>query len=1501
MSRLRLIAMLLPAVLAAAEADRAPEVEPGMEDAGEGQAMPPPQQPGFVATAAPGLFPGPGGTVAAVALDGPRLWAAGSAGLAVSGDGRTWRAVPGFPAALTGVAAADGWLVAATDRELLWARIEDDGIPSVSGRRAVAGAVTALLPAGGGFVAVVGGRRLLRGHPLSGWKPQALPGIDRIVSVVPGHVAYATVVAENAVGVVIADLSDEPQWDWTPYPAGAIDAAWRIDDRLLLRERASGRVVDVRTWQALVLTPPSAVVAAAAGDQGIGLRLATADGRILSGGIGDPMTALIPAGGPAAAALVESDTTLVAIGAGVRLLDPAAEGAPSGSWQPWDGLAALALPVAATFAVHPESFGTVTLVRPGAPPLAVIRDGRFRPWHPGAGWGRAQGDQAYDGACIDVAARDGIAALLTGERLDIRTAAGRTRIRGPGLARIATGPGGWIGLDPAGAVRLGPAPDRLVPTPAAGDGWTDMAPWGDAWLLAGRGATRLARLTRDGALTGIPTREGLGDLHAVAVAGDRALAVGDRGQVWIHADGVWRLRLIAGAPDLRQAALAPGVAAVATASGGILVSADGAAWHALPARPCAWRHLAASGDAVLAVAPHATLVITAVTATGSAIPAPERTWAQVQAEQAAAFAPALAAWDEGMTTASGTEARLALCAELHQQWRSSHPDAEPVAQRAYLDGLIERLIGYRTEDEVIYQFAMGLPFSREVLEGWSQGLSENLRECVQRRASWVVEEYAHRYQGGPAPKPWKPYLQVAERPPGPIMRPAALDPAAVRLAAASGSTAAMLDLTDMYLAGTGVPTDLVAARYWWRRARISDASDDLVEQDRRFAELGSAMRMEAWAGRLTEGDGVAKDLHAARAWRERAVAAGNRRAAAGLAGMLRKGLGGPADPVRAFALVDGLAATGHPDVLADRAWCHETGAGTPRRTDLARADYGRAAAAGHAWAADRLGELLLTEGAEPAAAAAAFDRAGPGAATRAALAREGRLRPRRAAVWYGPEPAWPEIDIATTLQRAQAGDAAACWDLHRTWRDGMGVEPDPGEAARWRERAIAAGLRLPEGSGTAALAALADQGSAVAAADLARWLGTRELWLRAASAGSLAAMTWIGDRIRDGGTDLPGRALDWFLRAAEGGSPDAQNVAGWASYLGRLGVDRDRDQAVRWWRRAAATGHRAAMANLVLALAERPADHPAAAAWYLRLAGLPASATAPEAAAELIRAAAASGEPRACAAWSLMLQRGFGFWRTIPDATKLALVADQGGVWPRGLGMVLVGGEALGEEILGAADLAAIHRRNLILDRLREDPAAGAAAIAADAAAVAAESAADGPAAAWIRAVLLGPDPDQALGRSASVASRLVPRALPPVRLAGIAPGAPRLRALAGLNPEGTAAPRSASFAHAAWESRKGGSIRRRYDDLHGIREADSDAAAAIRVKAIRRLCLLEALHGVLAPADPGEALAWALVDYRDPGALGVVERVAAGVGPAAQAAAVERFRALAEVAERSE
>lgn len=174
-----------------------------------------------------------------------------------------------------------------------------------------------------------------------------------------------------------------------------------------------------------------------------------------------------------------------------------------------------------------------------------------------------------------------------------------------------------------------------------------------------------------------------------------------------------------------------------------------------------------------------------------------------------------------------------------------------------------------------------------------------------------------------------------------------------------------------------------------------------------------------------------------------------------------------------------------------------------------------------------------------------------------------------------PAPAAPapaEDDLAPLQARADAGDAAAQFQLGVRYRDGDGVGVSYAEAAQWFQRA-------------------AEQGNVPAQVDLgifyrqgvgvAKDVDLAKVWFHAAArAGHPEAQNFLGQVYVGEEQERPDyfQAARWFREAAEQGVLDAQyNLA--SLYMGGLGVPRDDAQAYFWFGVAAGQGDQDAAGN----------------------------------------------------------------------------------------------------------------------------------------------------------------------------------------------------------------------------------------------------------------------------------------------------------------------------------
>ncbi len=184
----------------------------------------------------------------------------------------------------------------------------------------------------------------------------------------------------------------------------------------------------------------------------------------------------------------------------------------------------------------------------------------------------------------------------------------------------------------------------------------------------------------------------------------------------------------------------------------------------------------------------------------------------------------------------------------------------------------------------------------------------------------------------------------------------------------------------------------------------------------------------------------------------------------------------------------------------------------------------------------------------------------------------------------------PDLGEAQTwlTQAAEAGNAQAMSHLALSYRAPYSNPPQPGKARAWYEKAHAAGradalayigymyqegeLGSPEGSTEDA------DSNATDTANMSRAL---EYFERAAAEGSMLAKVNLGQiyLTRDA-NPKPDRAFALFSEAAEAGVPAAQFRLGYLYETG-VGVDADADRAEYWYEQAADAGLLSAQLHLV--------------------------------------------------------------------------------------------------------------------------------------------------------------------------------------------------------------------------------------------------------------------------------------------------------------------------------
>ncbi len=150
---------------------------------------------------------------------------------------------------------------------------------------------------------------------------------------------------------------------------------------------------------------------------------------------------------------------------------------------------------------------------------------------------------------------------------------------------------------------------------------------------------------------------------------------------------------------------------------------------------------------------------------------------------------------------------------------------------------------------------------------------------------------------------------------------------------------------------------------------------------------------------------------------------------------------------------------------------------------------------------------------------------------------------------------------------AQAGDAAAAYEVAMRFVEGRGVPANLEEAARWYERAASKGL----GPAQYRYASMLEKGQGVRK-DLA---AAHKLYVAAADKGNAKAMHNLAVIYAEGAEGKPdyASAAQWFRKAAEHGVADSQFNLGVLAARG-LGTEKNIAESYKWFALAAAQGDR---------------------------------------------------------------------------------------------------------------------------------------------------------------------------------------------------------------------------------------------------------------------------------------------------------------------------------------
>lgn len=296
--------------------------------------------------------------------------------------------------------------------------------------------------------------------------------------------------------------------------------------------------------------------------------------------------------------------------------------------------------------------------------------------------------------------------------------------------------------------------------------------------------------------------------------------------------------------------------------------------------------------------------------------------------------------------------------------------------------------------------------------------------------------------------------------------------------AEQGEASAQLNLGALYHDGLGVPQDFAKAAHWYEKAAAQGNANaqnklgllyavglgvpqDYVETVRLYglaAEQGAAKHQFDLAVMYDNGLGVAKDPAQAVQWYVRAAEQGLTEAEASLGLLYQRGEGVERDLAKALALFKSAAAKGEPRAQNNLALMYTKGDGVPRDYEAAVSWFSKAAAQGLASAMTNLGVMYdngfgVTQ--DDAKAVELYRRAGrQGTVELEAVLAEMGL-PYDARLAPLPE---GEVSAEGLRLAAEQGDPVAQFMLGHVHAHGLVGEPDLRAAARWYQKAAAAGL-----------------------------------------------------------------------------------------------------------------------------------------------------------------------------------------------------------------------------------------------------------------------------------------------------------------------------------------------------------------------------------------------------------------------------------------------------------
>lgn len=445
----------------------------------------------------------------------------------------------------------------------------------------------------------------------------------------------------------------------------------------------------------------------------------------------------------------------------------------------------------------------------------------------------------------------------------------------------------------------------------------------------------------------------------------------------------------------------------------------------------------------------------------------------------------------------------------------------------------------------------------------------------------------------------------------------------LRKAAEQGDAAAHFELGILVSEGRGVEKNLLEAITLLKAA----AAQNFVPQRSGLSEIDIAKRVvflealvsaEAGDARAQvnvawdylAGANIVKNESAALTWFRRAVEQGSPEGMIGLGGMYEIGQGIDKNGAAALELYRRAASLGNTDAMIAVGEVNQLGRGTPKNEAEAVNWYRKAADAGSARGACRLGIMYLDgSGVRKDAnqALSFFKKSAESGDLRCMVVlgqsyHQGTIVNRdynEAIRWYrtAHEKGFrshvnlpDNIRFAETAIIAEQGDPAAQVQLGTMYLNGIGVNRDDNEAARWYRKAS----EQAHADGMLNLGRVYSSGSGVAKDEAEATLWYR----RAAGLGHPKAMLAMGEAYKGGRgvAQNEAEARRWHHMAASNGLTEAQLIMS-DYHAGRMTNSEDRILAIMWLRIAlpnvgGAQEHtrNAAFANLVRSVPQREVE-----------------------------------------------------------------------------------------------------------------------------------------------------------------------------------------------------------------------------------------------------------------------------------------------------------------------